>query len=363
MIGKQIKGRGFKGVLQYIFGEKNESQDRATLLETSATEKDPILMSREFAKLKELNKKIDKPVKHFVISFKEGENPTDETMRKISKAYLKEMGFENCPFSVVKHEDTNCKHMHIVTSRIAYDGKTVTDSNERFKSIEILNRLSKEHGLFAVDLKTKTKSNYKPKKIWEDGKNKYNNKGVYKMNGSVNFGGKRSFRKSVQLDEADRKKIGEAGYPLNTIFKLMYQNYNYNFLNENEFWQLTRFNIEQDKRVLITKNEDRIEDFGDIINLKTKIGTNQTLAVAMMLKLAVAKNWETISLDGDEKFLKEAWKQADEMGLKVEIKPEQKELFKKFGKEHEFKNIKIDEKNTVKNTTENEPLKRRGLKL
>ncbi|TAG22567.1 MAG: relaxase, partial [Oscillatoriales cyanobacterium] len=103
MIGKQIKGTGFRGCLNYVLGKKD-----AALIGGTMCGQTPEELAAEFAIARQLRPNLKVAVFH--------------------ATYMKTMGFDNNQYTVVKHSDTKHDHIHIVASRIRLDGSVVDDS-------------------------------------------------------------------------------------------------------------------------------------------------------------------------------------------------------------------------------------------
>lgn len=88
------------------------------------------------------NSRIRKPQFHMAISCKGHEMSEDELLG-FAHQYLKEMGYGESgqPLLVYSHYDTENTHLHIVTSRVAPDGRKIQHNHERRRSQEVIDRI------------------------------------------------------------------------------------------------------------------------------------------------------------------------------------------------------------------------------
>ena len=100
---------------------------------------------RNYLKSISKNEKVKKPQFHAVISTKFQQHNKEE-LAKVAEDFMQEMGYENQPFIVVFHNDTENNHVHIVSTRVDKStGKKLNDSYEKLKAqkslIEIKERI------------------------------------------------------------------------------------------------------------------------------------------------------------------------------------------------------------------------------
>lgn len=168
MIAKIVKGGGFKGVVNYILDREKD----AKILVCDglfAEDKDTIAMS--FEAQSKMNPMVTKPVGHISLAFhKEDEHRlTDRAMAGIALEYLRKMGITDTQILIVRHFDKEHPHVHIAFNRIANNGRTITDHNERIRSARICKELTRKYNLYFADGKEQVKRH----RLKEPDKTKY----------------------------------------------------------------------------------------------------------------------------------------------------------------------------------------------
>lgn len=168
MIAKIVKGSNFKGVVSYIL-DKNKDAKILVCDGLFAENKDTIAMS--FEAQSKMNPKVTKPVGHISLAFhKEDEHRlTDRAMAGIALEYLKEMGITDTQVLIVRHFDKEHPHVHIAFNRIANNGRTISDRNERIRSARICKELTKKYNLYFASGKEQVKQH----RLKEPDKTKY----------------------------------------------------------------------------------------------------------------------------------------------------------------------------------------------
>lgn len=156
MIAKIVKGSSFSGVVNYIL---DKEKDAKILVSDGlfSENKDTIVMS--FEAQSGMNPRVTKPVGHIALAFsREDEHRfTDRTMAGIALEYLERMGIKDTQVLVVRHFDKEHPHVHIAFNRIANDGRTISDRNERIRSTRICKELTRKYGLYVSEGKEKVK--------------------------------------------------------------------------------------------------------------------------------------------------------------------------------------------------------------
>ena len=142
MIGKQTKGRGFRGLLNYL-----EGKEEAELIGGNMVGKNARELAAEFRFSRQLNRKVERVVYHASLSLPKHEHLDNKTWNVIAKDYLTRMGFDYNQYVVYRHYDQDHDHIHVVASRIKLDGTCVHDSWDYRRSEGVIRRIEQEYGL------------------------------------------------------------------------------------------------------------------------------------------------------------------------------------------------------------------------
>ena len=167
MIGKIKKGSGFKGCVNYVLGK-----EQAALLHAEGVlveSKQDII--RSFCMQTEMNPGLKKPVGHIALSYSVVDVPklTDEKMVQLAQEYMREMKITDTQYIIVRHQDREHPHVHIVFNRIDNNGKTISDSNDMYRNEQVCKKLKEKHGLYFA----KGKEQVKQHRLKEPDKTKY----------------------------------------------------------------------------------------------------------------------------------------------------------------------------------------------
>ena len=104
-------------------------------------------------------RKLSNPVYHISLNFarEDGARLSDDLMAEIAREYMRRMGIVNTQYIVCRHTDTAHPHLHIVANRVDNDGRTISDSNDSRRSVEICRALTNEYGLHIANGKEKVR--------------------------------------------------------------------------------------------------------------------------------------------------------------------------------------------------------------
>lgn len=145
MIANLVKGRNFRGCLNYLL-----SKPDAELIGGNMGGRTPQQLTAEFKFSQRLNPNVRRIVYHVSLSLPKHEYLDDYQWNEIADAYLQGMGFTQNQYLIVRHRDRDHDHIHIVASRVRFDGSCVHDGWDYRRSETLLRQLEQAYNLEAV---------------------------------------------------------------------------------------------------------------------------------------------------------------------------------------------------------------------
>ena len=92
-------------------------------------------------------RRLEKPVCHYTLSWKEGETPARREMVKAVKESLAALGMADRQSVLIAHRDGKCAHVHVVVNRVSWqDGRAAKLSKSRLELSKWAERWEKERG-------------------------------------------------------------------------------------------------------------------------------------------------------------------------------------------------------------------------
>ena len=118
-----------------------------------------------------MNPDLKKPVGHIALSYSPVDVPklTDRKMVQLAQVYMREMKITDTQYIIVRHQDREHPHVHIVFNRIDNNGKTISDRNDMYRNEQVCKKLKAKHGLYFAGGKEQVKQH----RLKEPDKSKY----------------------------------------------------------------------------------------------------------------------------------------------------------------------------------------------
>ena len=158
MMAKIIKGKGFKGCVNYIL----DSKKGTTLLDAKDVRlKSKASIIQSFVSQAKLNPNLSKSVGHISLNFsaQDKDKVTNEMMVKVARDYILKMRIKDTQYIIARHFDKEHPHIHLCFNRVDNRGKTISDKNDRYRSEKICKELTAKYGLYLSPGKEKVKIN------------------------------------------------------------------------------------------------------------------------------------------------------------------------------------------------------------
>ena len=144
MIAKIVYGETCMGTLNYVFGK--EGMQVLGYGNTISQSISPKFFGSVLHFQGQRNATKNRYA-HISLNLPHGEHLDDSTFLKISEEYMKNMGYGEQPYVVVRHSDTKHEHVHIVSTIVKEDGKILEIFNSHRRSMAIRQHLEKKYRL------------------------------------------------------------------------------------------------------------------------------------------------------------------------------------------------------------------------
>ena len=155
MVAKISLGNSLYGALVYN-GEKI-NKEKGRVLDTNKIFNDgsgTINIHRAFEDFKRWmpqSTKAEKIMMHISLNPHPDDRLSEAQYTQLAHEYMDKMGFSEMPYIIVKHEDIDRHHIHIVALRVHTDGRAISSKNNFYRSKEITRELEKKYGLHTAE--------------------------------------------------------------------------------------------------------------------------------------------------------------------------------------------------------------------
>ena len=151
MVAKISIGNSLYGALSYN-GEKI-NKERGRVLDTNKIFNDgsgPVDTRRayeDFMRWIPTSSRTERPMMHISLNPHPDDRLSDTDFTRLAHDYMQMMGFADMPYLIVKHEDIDRHHVHIVALRVGTDGRCISDRNNFYKNKKVCRELEQKYGL------------------------------------------------------------------------------------------------------------------------------------------------------------------------------------------------------------------------
>ena len=157
MVAKISIGRSLYGALAYNTQKVNAGEGKllATnrVFDSGDGQMDCARLLRDFCICMPENVRTRNTVIHISLNPHPGDRLTDMEMANIAQIYMERLGYGNQPYVIVKHEDIDRHHVHIVSVNVDEKGKRIDKDFLFRRSERIRKKLEKEFNLHPAEHK------------------------------------------------------------------------------------------------------------------------------------------------------------------------------------------------------------------
>lgn len=104
-------------------------------------------MYRNMSLVADLNDRVKSPYIEFILSSPIGEEVPDEKFMELAKEYLDKMGYGDSCYTVIKNDDKDHQHVHVLATTIDLNGAWISDSYSKGRSGRIMRELELKYDL------------------------------------------------------------------------------------------------------------------------------------------------------------------------------------------------------------------------
>ncbi|MDB5232041.1 MAG: relaxase/mobilization nuclease [Chitinophagaceae bacterium] len=145
MIAREPKIKNFCKALDYH--RQKLELGKAEILQSSFLSLDENQVKAELRMVQWQHCYLEKNAYHASLNFHPSEEIHNSKMLSIARDYMQEFGFSAHPHMIVRHYDAPHPHVHVLASRIGFDGSLVDDSHDYRRSHEICRALEEKYEL------------------------------------------------------------------------------------------------------------------------------------------------------------------------------------------------------------------------
>ena len=151
MVAKITIGSSLFGAIRYNAEKVN--QGKGQLLDTNKVfnngdgKVNVAQVLKDFEERMPKQMRTEKPVIHISLNPHPDDKLTDGELTQMAHEYMQRMGYSDQPYIIVKHEDIDRQHLHIVSVRVDEQGKRINCDFTKRRSLAILRDFEQRYNL------------------------------------------------------------------------------------------------------------------------------------------------------------------------------------------------------------------------
>lgn len=151
MVAKITIGSSLFGAIKYNADKVNEGKgqllDTNKIFNDGTGKVDIVQAMHGFERHMPMQMRTEKPVIHISLNPHPDDRLTDKELTEMAHEYMQRMGYGDQPYIIVKHEDIDRHHLHIVSVRVDEQGKRINSDFTHKRSLAIVQDFERRYGL------------------------------------------------------------------------------------------------------------------------------------------------------------------------------------------------------------------------
>lgn len=151
MVAKITIGSGLFGAIKYNADKVNEGKgqllDTNKIFNDGTGKVDIVQAMHDFERHMPKQMRTEKPVIHISLNPHPDDRLTDKELTEMAHEYMQRMGYGDQPYIIVKHEDIDRHHLHIVSVRVDEQGKRINSDFTHKRSLAIVQDFERRYRL------------------------------------------------------------------------------------------------------------------------------------------------------------------------------------------------------------------------
>ena len=151
MVAKITIGSSLFGAIKYNADKVNKGKgqllDTNKIFNDGTGKVDIVQTMHDFERHMPKQMRTEKPVIHISLNPHPDDRLTDKELTEMAHEYMQRMGYGNQPYIIVKHEDIDRHHLHIVSVRVDEQGKRINSDFTHKRSLAIIQDFERRYGL------------------------------------------------------------------------------------------------------------------------------------------------------------------------------------------------------------------------
>ena len=151
MVAKITIGSGLFGAIKYNADKVNEGKgqllDTNKIFNDGTGKVDIVQALHDFERHMPMQMRTEKPVIHISLNPHPDDRLTDKELAEMAHEYMQRMGYGDQPYIIVKHEDIDRHHLHIISVRVDEQGKRINSDFTHKRSLAIVQDFERRYNL------------------------------------------------------------------------------------------------------------------------------------------------------------------------------------------------------------------------